>query len=120
MGLTVKDLYSTVLAVIPAGMLYAKSRGIELPLIGDSTRWAVLILAVVGIIMCTTTPLGERMAEPGIWSNPWITVAGILGAVCLVLILVGLITGHKLTLTLLASAILILWVITTLRHAVSA
>lgn len=112
MSLTNKDLVTTILAATTAGLYYAQTQGIKLPLI-TGYRGGILALAIIGIAMCASS--GSETPSIGS-SNPFIVFASILGFVSLVLIVYGLVTGTKIAFTLLTICILVLWLTSTLRH----
>lgn len=112
MSLTWKDLVTTVLAVMTAGLYYSMSKGITLPLIAGY-RSAIIALGIIGIGMCALS--GGNTAPSG----PFIILASVGGIVALILIVYGLITGTKFAFILLTVTILVLWAGATLRHLLS-
>lgn len=114
MALTWKDFVTTILAAVVFGLYYAMTKGIAVPLI-PGYRAAMIVLFIIGISMCAFSSASN--ASPG---NLFITTASILGAASLILIIYGLITGAKLAFTLIAAAILLLWIIATARHILGA
>ncbi len=112
MGLTWKDALSTVLAGGIIALLYAKVQGWTTWL--TTPRVGVLALGVLGIAMCAS---GSSNVQKG---GPAVMLLSVLGGLTLVLILLGLITGSVLYFYALAGTMLALWVLSTVRHAVSA
>ncbi len=109
MGLTWKDIATTILALCVFGIYYAMSKGVSLPLI-TGYRGAILVLALLGIAMCSLS--GGTNTNTGVF----FIAASFLGVVALVLIIYGLITGTKIAFVLLAVNLIVLWLIATLRH----
>lgn len=112
MSLTWKDGITTLLAFLVAGLYFARTTsGMQLSLISDGYRWAIIALAVIGIGMCSFSSPATTSG-----TNMFIVLAGILGVSALILIIYGLVTGAKIAFTLLAMTILSLWLIATVRH----
>jgi hypothetical protein len=109
MELSYKDAITTVLAGTAGALTYAAARGWQgwFP----STRVGVLMLGLVGIGMCA---FGATNVEKG---GLWVMALSILGGTAFVLIVAGLITGSKSILYVLGLDILVLWLLSTLRHA---
>ena len=98
MSLTWKDAAATVLT---AGIVVTW-------LAVDGNRWAAAIVFALGALSCS---LGTA-AKGRMWRLP-----AFLGVAALVLAVVALATGSWLALSLLALADVLLWAVTTLRHA---
>lgn len=113
MGLTVKDLISTIGAILVALIYYANAKGMDLAII-SSTRGTIAALLIVGFAMCA---LGAKIPEGGMGS-PMMILMSTLGGVALLLAVIGLITGNKSFVVILAALTLIMWVISTIRHIV--
>lgn len=98
MSLTWKDAAATVLtALIVAGWLVV-----------DSNRWAAAVVLALGVVSCSLGSAGrERM-----WRLP-----AFLGVAALVLGVLAIVTGSSLALALLVADDVVLWAVTTLRHA---
>ncbi len=109
MALTWKDGATTILALLVIGFSYLMATGYKFPLIA-SYRWATVVLLILGIGMCA---LGS--ATPNAQSS-WITMSNVLGALAFILILAGIITGVKMVFVALSGTIILLWIISTLRH----
>ena len=93
-------------------MTFAQAKGWNIPVL-NNTRLSILSLAVVGILMCA---LSSANTATGTFK----TIAMILGVASLLLIIAGLITNNRGIFYLLAADILILWIISTIRHTISA
>lgn len=112
MALTVKDLLTTILALVVTGFAYLTISGYQLPLI-SGYRWATGVLLVLGIIMCSLgSPSGMT------FENPWMIATTILGIISLIIIIAGLIMGIKTVFLAVAGTILILWALSTIRHLI--
>lgn len=112
MSLTWKDGVTTLLALLVAGLYFGRTTsGMTLPLISDGYRWAIVALAIIGIGMCSFSSPATTSG-----TNMFIVLAGVLGVSALILIIYGLVTGAKIAFTLLTATILLLWLISTVRH----
>lgn len=112
MGLTWKDIVTTIFAAMTFGLFYAMSKNMQLPLI-TGYRGAILVLGVFGIAMCA-------LSGGATTTGPFITIASILGIASLIFIIYGLITGAEIAFTLLTISIIALWIISTFRHLIQA
>lgn len=112
MMLTIKDLYTSVLAFLVFAFSYNMYLGNKVPFI-TGYRSGMFVLLVLGIAMCAT---GARTTS----GSAWVTVTGGLAIVTALLIVAGLITGAKMIFFVTSGAIIMLWVITTIRHALNA
>lgn len=113
MSLSWKDAVATVLTVGVAILTYAKLMGWEVPLLGN---WRLATLAIFILGMGTCIAIGSGGGAPE--SNAWTITAGALGAVAMLLLVVGLIADSKVVFTLLAADIVALWAIATIHHLV--
>lgn len=112
MGLTRKDFGATVVAAL-AVLVYLANRGAwDVPLIGDSNRWAIVALGFVGMVGCST---GARPLDAQ--GKAFRNLLGALGGASVVLFVIGLIGGAQWPLTWMAIVVVALWAGTTLRHA---
>lgn len=112
MKLSWKDAVTTLLAVATAGLGYARLHGWQSWLTGP--RWGVLTLGAIGLAMCI---VGSQNVQAG---GFWLMSLSVLGGLSLVLLLVGLITGHAIFFYALALDVLALWLFSTLRHVLAA
>ena len=110
MGITWKDLVATLLAAGIGVMYYTPFGKTALPFLNNN-RWSIVLLALVGIVMCS---LGTPGTGP--MKDPWIIIAAGLGILSFVVVIIGLITGAKLTVQILVILIFALWLLSTLRH----
>lgn len=108
MALSLKDLYTTLLATGVIGYIYAVMQQLHVPFVSNY-RIGILLLAFAGILMCATG------ADPTL-TGGWKTVAGGLGMLAFVLTIAGLILGTQTALYALAAVIILLWALSTARH----
>lgn len=111
MSLTWKDTVATALTAGVALIAYAKLMGWEVPLIGN---WRLATLAIFILGMGTCIVIGSGGGTPE--SNVWTITAGVLGALALLLLIVGLVIDSKVAFILLAGDIVVLWAVSTLHH----
>jgi hypothetical protein len=104
MTLTWKDLITTLLAggAIGVYFLFTNNAG--------GYRIPILLLTFIGIAMCA-------LSEGTKGNKVYIGIASALGILALVLAVYGLVTGAKIAFILLVGTILLLWLISTIRHA---
>ena len=109
MRLTWKDAAATA-AVAAAGGLYAWHAAAPDAVLVGSVRWMTLAVFVLGVVACAT---GGSYSTTGRY-----TTAMSVGAVgAFALLLLGVVTGSGFALAVLAGLIGLMWLITTLRHA---
>jgi hypothetical protein len=109
MRLTGKDAVATAV-VAAAGGLYAWHVGSpDLAFVG-STRWVTLAVFVLGVVACAT---GASYSATGRYT----TVMSVGAVATFALLLTGLITGSGTVLALLAGLVALMWLVTTVRHA---
>jgi hypothetical protein len=106
MMLTRRDVVATGLTGLAVLAFLATHEGWNVPLIGDSHRWAAAVIMALGIGACA---LGAR------WVNS--TLFGVLGGVAFVFGVLALVTGWLTTLSLLMADMVVMWALTTFRHA---
>jgi hypothetical protein len=78
----------------------------NVPLIGDSHRWAAAVILVLGVGACTA---GARRVTSTLYS--------VLGGAAFVFGVLALITGSLTLLSLLVADIVVMWAVATVRHA---
>jgi ABC-type Na+ efflux pump permease subunit len=114
-ALTWRDVVTTGLAVFGAFVVLAVERGWDWPLLG-SYRSSSLVLGAMGIAMCA---VGGSTTKDMSFSDPFIQTASVLGFAALVFIVTGLVSPTRAVFLALAVTTLALWLIATIRHAVS-
>jgi hypothetical protein len=108
MTLTRKDLFATVLTVLVVLTYAATHEGWGVPLVGDSHRWAAGVILLLGVATCGQ---GSKV------SGPMTTVFASLGALAVALAVLALWTASLTPLSLLVVDIVVLWALSTVRHA---
>ncbi len=108
MTLTRKDVVATLLTILVVLTYLATHEGWGVPLVGTSHRWATAAIALLGIFTCGLGSPGKGPA----WRGP-----ATLGSIALVLTVLALATGSLTPLSLLVVDIVLLWAVSTARHA---
>lgn len=106
MTLTRKDAAATFLTGLAVLAFFATHEGWNVPLVGDSHRWAAVVIFLLGAVTCS---LGSQTK-----SMPMLFWA--LGSAALVLALLAVATGSLTPLSLLVIDIVVLWATATMRH----
>jgi hypothetical protein len=107
MTLTRKDAAATFLTGLVVLAFVATHEAWNVPLIGDSHRWAAVVIFLLGAVTCG---LGSRtQGMPLLFSA--------LGTAALVMAVASVATGSLTALWLLVVAIVALWAAATFRHA---
>jgi len=112
MHLTWKDGVTTLLAGVVGIAYAAHALAWHWPIVEDA-RGATLLIGIVGLGMCIVGGSGDTISS----RSRFTIVAGILGSTSLLLIIVGLVTGWPLAVALVAATTLLLYAISTIRHA---
>ncbi len=107
MALGRKDIAATALTVLVVIVFVATHEGWGVPLIGDSHRWAAGAISLLGIMTC-------GLGSPG--AGTATKLLAVLGTVALVLAVLALATGSLTPLSLLVADVVLLWLLSTLRH----
>lgn len=111
MRLTWRDGIETMLIAAVVLVTLAVTQAWGWPLLG-TPRAGVVAVGVLGIAMCSVA--GSRAAS----KDPFIVTTTVLAVVTLGLIVAGLIAGTETLLVALAITLVVMWVLTTLRHAI--
>jgi membrane-bound ClpP family serine protease len=106
MTLTRKDAVATGLTGLAVFVFLATHEGWNVPLVGDSHRWAAAVVMVLGIAACS---VGAKRIDSALF--------GVLGAAAFVFAVLALISGSLTPLSLLVADMVVMWALTTLRHA---
>jgi hypothetical protein len=106
--LTRKDLAATALTILVVLAFLATHEGWGVPLIGDSHRWAAGSIALLGIATCGLGSPAKGAAT---------RLLALLGVIALLLAVLALATGSLTPLSLLVVDIVLLWLVSTLRHS---
>ena len=103
-----KDVAATGLTALAVATFFATHEGWNVPLVGDSHRWAATVTAILGTAACAQgTPSSRRATR--LFSG--------LGVISGLLAIAAIVTGSLTVLSLLVVAIVVLWAATTSRHA---
>jgi hypothetical protein len=108
MRLDRKDRMVTALAIFIAGVFLTTWAGWGVPLVGDSHRWATVVILLLGLAAGALSAPGS---DPRSYVLATLVLAGFLFAV------LALATGSLAPLALLVVALLALIVASTERHA---
>lgn len=109
MSLSRKDFTATVLTVVAVLAFFATHEGWNVWLIGDSHRWAAGAIFALGALTCGLgSPSKDAVTK----------LLAVLGTIALVLAIIALLTGSLTPLSLLVVDIVLLWALSTVRHAV--
>jgi hypothetical protein len=113
-----RDLAATVLTGLVVAGYAAFLAGADLPLIASVRGMAVAVL-VTGMVGCAVG--GAEAYRPGTagWSRRATGVASVVGAAALFAAITALITASGAALAVLVGATVALWVVATLRHALT-
>ena len=106
MTLTRKDAMATGFTGLAVLTFLAMHEGWNVPLVGDSHRWGAAVIMGLGIGACS---VGAKRVNSALF--------GVLGGAAFVFGLLALITGSLTPLSLLVADMVVMWALTTLRHA---
>jgi hypothetical protein len=104
-----KDFAPTLLTVLAVFTFFATHEGWNVWLIGDSHRWAAGVITALGMMTCGFGSLAK---------GPVSKLLAVLGVAALVLAVLALATASLTPLSLLVVDIVVLWAVSTFRHAV--
>ena len=102
-----RDLTAVALAILVVGVLVTTWAGWGVPLIGDSHRWAAVVILALAV-------LAGALEAPG--TEPPANVLAGLVVVAFLFAVIALATGSLAPLVLLVAAILALVAVDTARH----
>jgi hypothetical protein len=106
MTLTRKDAAATGFTGLAVLAYLATHESWNIALIGDSHRWAAAVIMALGIGACS---VGARRVDSPLF--------GVLGGAAGVLGVLALLTGSLTPLSLLVADMVVMWALTTFRHA---
>jgi hypothetical protein len=112
MRLTWRDGVTTLLAALIGLIAIAHLQGWSVPVV-DSARGGSAAIGVVGLGMCIVGGSGAAITA----KSGYTMLAGLMGGAALLLVIAGLITGWSVMVTLIAADTLLLYALTTARHA---
>lgn len=110
--LTRKDVVGTMVAALIVLVYVANVQ--DWGYLG-SNRWAAVTMLVIGFVGC---PLAARLEDENLTSAPIVLLAA-LGVVAFALGLVAIVTAAQWALLALTIVVVVLWIGTTLRHALT-
>ena len=108
MTLTRKDAAATTLTILAVLVFVASHESWNIWLVGDSHRWAAVVISLLGVVTCGLGSPGQGVATK---------LMAMLGAVALVLAVLAIVIGSLTPLSLLVIDIVLLWAASTWRHA---
>ena len=106
MTLTRKDAVATGLTGLAVFVFLATREAWNVPLVGDSDRGAATVIMALGIGACS---VGAKRVDSALF--------GVLGAVAFVFGVLALVTRSLTPLSLLVADMVVMWALTTFRHA---
>jgi membrane-bound ClpP family serine protease len=106
MTLTRKDAVATGLTGLAVFVFLATHEALNVPLVGESHRWAAAVIMALGIGACS---VGAKRVDSALF--------GVLGAAAFVFGVLALVTGSLTPLSLLVADMVVMWALTTFRHA---
>jgi hypothetical protein len=116
MALTRKDAFATLVTFLAVLAFAATYEAWDVWLIGSSHRWAAVAITLLGIVGCTLGSGGDEMSKGKEMSTATKLLAA-LGVAAAVFAVWAIATGSLTPLWLLVAATVILWAVSTLRHA---
>lgn len=114
MSLTWRDAVTTIIAAGAVTIAIAAVKEWNIPIIGNP-RWAALILIALGIALCI---IGNTSSQADM-SNPYVMIMAILGGGVILLAVLGLIVGAAIYAGVTAALIVLMWLVSTIRHLIS-
>jgi hypothetical protein len=108
MTLTRKDAGATLLTALVVLVFLATHESWNVWLIGDSRRWAAVAISLLGVTTCALgTPAKDATSK----------FLMVLGIAAFILAVLSIATGSLTALSLLVTTIVVLWALSTARHA---
>jgi hypothetical protein len=106
MTLTRKDAVATGLTGLAVFVFLATHEAWNVPLVGDSHRWAAAVIMTLGIATCS---VGANRVNSVLFA--------VLGGAAVVFGVLALVTSSLTLLSLLVADMVMMWALTTFRHA---
>ena len=122
MNLTWRDAVETLLVAASVAVTVSVAYGWNLPLLGDARAGAIALL-VLAYPSCLVAQAPGRLAAAIRHENDWgpFLVAGtLMGALALLLIVVGAILNSLAVLMATTIVVVAIWLVTTIHHMVEA
>jgi len=111
-----RELRAFVLTAVGLTLAFSVTQGWGWPLLSDA-RAGIIVLGVAGIAVCGTS---SWAAEKFSWTNPFLLLATVAGIVLLGAGVIGLFTNRMEYLVVVMVAIVVIWLVATVRHLVEA
>ena len=111
-----RDVFGTVVTLIGLAIGFSVTQGWNWPIVGTSVTMGIIGTGVVSLVACATSGWIGRVGDSGMYRDPWMIVAMLLGAAILVVGITGLFVGMMLYLIVMMVGIALLWVVTTAHH----
>jgi hypothetical protein len=117
MKLTYRDAITTALTTLVVAVTLAATQGWDWPMLG-SPRAGIIAVGILGVAMCSIGTRSEDMATKNAFvQHPGMIVGSALGALTLVLLIAGVISGTETLLIGITAVMVLLWAVATIRHA---
>jgi hypothetical protein len=110
MPLTIIDAVETVLTASVVAIAFTKAEGTQSPVF-ENRRMSVVAVFILGVATGIAISGGQTPEN-----NAWTAVAGVFGAIGVVLLLISIIFESQLVFVTLATDVLALWGIIILHH----
>jgi hypothetical protein len=116
MGLTRRDAFATVVTGLAVLVYAANHEAWNSWLVGSSTRWAAVVVTVLGVVDCALGSGGEEM-EKGAKAGAVVWLLAAVGTAALAFAIWAIVTASQTALALLVLSMVVLWAVATVRHA---
>lgn len=116
MGLTRRDALATVVTALAVLVYVANHQAWNVSLVGSSTRWAAVVVMLLGMVGCRLGAADEEMAK-GKETGRLIWLLSAVGTAALVFAIWAIVTASQTALALLVLSMVMLWAAATVRHA---
>lgn len=111
MTLGPKDLVATLAAGLASFLGYLAWTGAAYPW-HLSHRWAILIILVAGLGSC----MSFSPKTPPAMNNPFVIFISIVGGLVFLFTIIGLVKPSATLVEVLALGVVLMWLVTTIRH----
>ncbi|MFN8124601.1 MAG: hypothetical protein U0237_19505 [Thermoleophilia bacterium] len=103
-----RDVAATALTATAVLVLAATREGWDVPLVGDSHRWAAVVILVLGVAACSMGRVEGRDDVPALFAG--------LGTVTALLAVWAVAAGSVTALSLMVTGFVLLWAAAMVRH----
>lgn len=104
----IRDVAATALTAAAVLVLAATREGWGVPLVGDSPRWAAVVILVLGVAACSMGRIEGRDDLTALFAG--------LGTLTAVLAVWAIVTGSVTVLSLMVTGFALLWAAAMVRH----